>query len=172
LFGRDVIHGYRTVFPIPLGMAAAWNPELVELAAAIAASEASADGIKWTFAPMVDIARDPRWGRVAEGSGEDPFLASTMAAAAVRGYQGTDMSAPIKLCCAKHFVVWWCGRRSRLQVGVSSACSRYLLPSFRRVNAVSAPDGRMISMAFPFSAPAAAYRYLTLRVGLQRICCQ
>jgi beta-glucosidase len=105
LFGRDVIHGYRTVFPIPLGMAASWNPELVELAAAVAASEASAEGIKWTFAPMVDIARDSRWGRVAEGSGEDPYLASAMAAAAVRGYQGTDMSAPHKLvACAKHYV--------------------------------------------------------------------
>ena len=105
LFGRDVIHGYRTVFPIPLGQAASWNPELVEIAAAVAASEASADGIKWTFAPMVDIARDPRWGRVAEGYGEDPCLASSMSAAAVRGFQDPDVSAAHKIvACVKHFV--------------------------------------------------------------------
>ena len=105
LFGRDVIHGYRTVFPIPLGQAAAWHPELVENAAAVAASEATADGIKWTFAPMIDIARDPRWGRVAEGAGEDPFLGSAMAAAMVRGFQGPNFAAPDRLvACAKHFV--------------------------------------------------------------------
>jgi beta-glucosidase len=105
LFGRDVIHGYRTVFPIPLGQAASWNPEMVELASAVAAAEASADGIKWTFAPMLDIARDPRWGRVAEGYGEDPLLASMMASAAVKGFQGNDLSAAHKIvACAKHFV--------------------------------------------------------------------
>lgn len=105
IFGRDVIHGYRTVFPIPLGQAASWNPELVELASAVSAAEASADGIKWTFAPMLDIARDPRWGRVAEGFGEDPFLASTLASAAVKGFQGSDLSASHKIvACGKHFV--------------------------------------------------------------------
>jgi beta-glucosidase len=105
LFGRDVIHGYRTVFPIPLAQAAAWNPDLVMQAARVAAREATADGIKWTFAPMIDIARDPRWGRVAEGSGEDPWLGSQIATALVRGFQGDDFSAPDRLvACAKHFV--------------------------------------------------------------------
>src|SRR6266481_2860329 len=88
LFGLDVIHGFRTEFPIPLGLASTWDPALVEQAARVAASEASATGIRWTFSPMVDIARDARWGRVAEGAGEDPFLGSAMAAAYVRGYQG------------------------------------------------------------------------------------
>lgn len=104
LFGRDVVHGFRTVFPIPLAQAAAFNPELTGEAACVAAREASAAGIKWTFAPMVDIARDPRWGRVAEGYGEDPFLGAQMATAAVKGFQGEDMSAPDRLvACAKHF---------------------------------------------------------------------
>jgi len=105
LFGRDVIHGFRTVFPIPLAQAASWNPEMVEMAAAVAASEAAAHGIKWTFAPMLDIARDPRWGRVAEGFGEDPYLASALAQAAVRGFQGSDLKLSHKvIACAKHYV--------------------------------------------------------------------
>ncbi len=104
IFGRDVIHGFRTVFPIPLGQAATWNPQLVETAAAVSAREARSVGINWTFAPMVDIARDPRWGRIAESLGEDPFLASSLAAAMVRGYQGSDLSAPGRIAaCAKHF---------------------------------------------------------------------
>ena len=105
LFGRDVIHGYRTIFPIPLAQAASFNPELAEQAASVAALEASATGIKWTFAPMIDIARDARWGRIAEGAGEDPFLGSQMAAAVVKGFQGDDYSAPDKLvACAKHYI--------------------------------------------------------------------
>ena len=104
IFGRDVIHGFRTIFPIPLGQAASWNPELVEQAAAIAAREARSVGVHWTFAPMVDIARDPRWGRIAESLGEDPCLASTLSAAMVRGFQGNDLSAPDRVAaCAKHF---------------------------------------------------------------------
>ena len=104
IFGRDVIHGYRTIFPIPLGQAASWNPELVEQAAAIAAREARSVGVRWTFAPMVDIARDPRWGRIAESLGEDPCLASALSAAMVRGFQGNDLSAPDRIAaCAKHF---------------------------------------------------------------------
>src|SRR2546429_5395917 len=94
IFGHDVIHGYRTIFPIPLGEAASWDPEAVEAAARVAAREAAAAGVHWTFAPMVDVARDPRWGRIAEGSGEDPYLGSAMAAARVRGFQGTDPRAP------------------------------------------------------------------------------
>src|SRR3954453_14934818 len=87
IFGRDVIHGFRTIFPIPLGQAASWNPQLVEKVAAVAAREARSVGLHWTFAPMVDIARDPRWGRIAESLGEDPYLASQFSAAMVRGYQ-------------------------------------------------------------------------------------
>ncbi len=105
IFGRDVIHGCRTIFPIPLAQAAAFNLELANAAAAVAAKEASACGIKWTFAPMLDIARDPRWGRVAEGNGEDPYLGSQMAASLVGGFQGEDMAQPDKIvACAKHYV--------------------------------------------------------------------
>jgi len=105
LFGLDVIHGFKTEFPIPLGLASTWDPTIVEKASRIAAMEASADGIRWTFSPMVDIARDARWGRMAEGAGEDPFLGSAMAAAYVRGYQGTRLSEPDSIAaCAKHFV--------------------------------------------------------------------
>jgi len=104
IIGRDVIHGYRTVFPIPLGMAASWNPEIVEKAFRIAAIEASSHGIKWTFAPMLDITWDPRWGRIAEGCGEDPYLASTMATAMVRGAQGDSLIDPTSIAaCAKHY---------------------------------------------------------------------
>lgn len=104
LFGRDVIHGYKTIFPIPLGQAASWDPELVEQAARQAAREAAAEGIGWTFAPMIDIARDPRWGRVAEGLGEDPYLAGALAAAMVRGFQGDSLADAASLAaCAKHF---------------------------------------------------------------------
>jgi beta-glucosidase len=105
LFAFDVIHGYRTVFPVPLGLASSWDAAAAEKAASIAADESSAAGVRWTFSPMVDIARDPRWGRIVEGAGEDPFLGSTMAYAAVRGYQGRDYSAPDKIiACAKHWV--------------------------------------------------------------------
>jgi len=105
IIGRDVIHGYRTIFPIPLGMAASWNPEAIQQAFRISAIEASAHGIRWTFAPMIDISWDPRWGRIAEGCGEDPFLASTLAAAMVRGAQGDSLNDPTALAaCAKHYV--------------------------------------------------------------------
>jgi beta-glucosidase len=96
IFGLDVIHGYRTEFPIPLGLAATWNPELVQRAARVAAREASASGIRWMFSPMIDIARDARWGRMAEGSGEDPYLVSAMARAYVLGYQGERLSTPFE----------------------------------------------------------------------------
>ena len=105
LFGLDVIHGFKTEFPIPLGLASTWDPSLVEKAAHVAAMEAAADGIRWTFHPMVDIARDARWGRMAEGAGEDPFLGSAMAAAYVHGYQGSRLDAPDTMAaCAKHYV--------------------------------------------------------------------
>jgi beta-glucosidase len=104
LFGRDVIHGYRTIFPIPLGQAASWDLDLIEQAARTAAREAAAEGIKWTFAPMVDIARDPRWGRIAESPGEDPYLAGAVGAAMVRGFQGSSLdNASSVAACVKHY---------------------------------------------------------------------
>jgi beta-glucosidase len=114
LFGFDVIHGFRTIFPVPLAMASSWDPALVEQAQAIAASEARAVGIHWTFAPMIDIARDPRWGRIVEGAGEDPFLGSRMAAAHVRGFQGQDPSSlGHVLACMKHFAGYGAGSGGR-----------------------------------------------------------
>ena len=105
IVGRDVIHGFRTIFPIPLGLAATFDPELVEQGARVAAVEATASGVRWTFSPMLDIARDPRWGRVAEGSGEDPYLDTQMGVAMVRGYQGDDLAdASSMAACIKHFV--------------------------------------------------------------------
>jgi beta-glucosidase len=105
LFAFDVIHGYRTVFPVPLGIASSWDPAAAERSASIAAAESAASGVRWTFAPMVDIARDPRWGRIVEGAGEDPYLGAAMAQANVRGFQGRDYSAPDKVvACAKHWV--------------------------------------------------------------------
>ena len=105
IFGHDVIHGFRTAFPIPLAQACAWEPALFEQTQAIAAREAAAAGIAWTFAPMVDLARDPRWGRIAEGFGEDPFLGALDAAASVRGFQGTNVAGPDRIvACLKHFV--------------------------------------------------------------------
>ncbi len=107
IFGLDVIHGYKTIFPVPLGEASSWDPAAVQNDASISASEATADGIKWTFNPMVDIARDPRWGRVVEGSGEDPYLGSAMAAAKVHGYQGSSFAAPDKMAATvKHFAAY------------------------------------------------------------------
>ncbi len=107
LFGMDVIHGYETTFPIPLGLSCSWDMKLIERSAQIAAQEASADGINWTFSPMVDISRDPRWGRVSEGSGEDPFLGSQIAKAMVNGYQQNDLSKNNTiLSCVKHFALY------------------------------------------------------------------
>ena len=105
IFGLDVIHGYRTTFPVPLALSATWDANLVERVSRIAAEEATSNGIRWTFSPMVDIARDPRWGRIVEGAGEDPYLGSIMARAYVRGYQGTSLNDPRSLAaCAKHYV--------------------------------------------------------------------
>jgi len=105
LYGLDVIHGYRTEFPVPLGLASSWDLTLIENAAHLAAQEASASGVRWTFSPMVDIARDPRWGRMIEGAGEDPFLGSQIARAYVRGYQGKSLNAPDSIAaCVKHYV--------------------------------------------------------------------
>lgn len=107
LFGLDVIHGHKTVFPIPLGLSCTWDMALIEKSARIAATEASADGVNWVFSPMVDIARDPRWGRIAEGAGEDPYLGSLIAQAMVKGYQGNDLSKhDTVMACVKHFALY------------------------------------------------------------------
>src|SRR5271163_2867901 len=103
IFGFDVIHGYRTVFPVPLAMASSWDPSVEEQAQHLAAEDARAAGIQWTFAPMVDIARDARWGRIVEGAGEDPYLGSAMARAQVRGFQGTKLGPNSVMVCVKHF---------------------------------------------------------------------
>lgn len=114
LFGMDVIHGYETVFPIPLGMAATWDMAAIEQSARIAAIEASADGINWTFSPMVDISRDARWGRFSEGSGEDPFLGGAIAKAMVKGYQGDDLTLNNTImACVKHFALYGAGEAGR-----------------------------------------------------------
>ncbi|MGZ8921505.1 MAG: glycoside hydrolase family 3 N-terminal domain-containing protein, partial [Limisphaerales bacterium] len=114
IFGFDVIHGYRTIFPVPLGEASSWDPATVERASSVAAAETRASGVHWTFAPMVDIARDARWGRIVEGSGEDPYLGSAMARARVRGFQGNDYSAPDKVvACAKHWVAYGAAEAGR-----------------------------------------------------------
>lgn len=135
LIGHDVIHGYRTIFPIPLGIAASWDPGAAEQAARVSAREARAAGIHWTFAPMVDIARDPRWGRIAEGSGEDPVLAGALAAAWVRGFQGSDPSAgDAVLACAKHFAGYGAamGGRDYAETDIPERTLREIyLPPFR-----------------------------------------
>ncbi|MGJ3234018.1 beta-glucosidase BglX [Marivirga sp.] len=114
IIAKDVIHGYRTTFPIPIGLSASWDLELIEKSARIAAEEASADGIAWTFSPMTDISRDPRWGRVSEGSGEDPYLGGKIAEAMVKGYQGDDLSAEnTLLACVKHFALYGASEAGR-----------------------------------------------------------
>ena len=107
LFGYDVIHGYRTLFPVPIATASSFDLKLIEKIERVAAKEATAAGVKWTFAPMVDVTRDPRWGRMVEGAGEDPYLGSVIAAARVRGFQGQDLADPESLiACAKHFAAY------------------------------------------------------------------
>ena len=114
IFGLDVIHGYRTIFPVPLALSATWDANLVERASRIAAQEATSAGIRWTFSPMVDIARDPRWGRIVEGAGEDPYLGSIMARAYVRGYQGETLGSPQSMAaCAKHYVAYGAAEAGR-----------------------------------------------------------
>jgi len=114
MFGLDVIHGHKTVFPIPLGLSCSWDTTLIEKSARIAAVEASADGIDWAYSPMVDIARDPRWGRIAEGAGEDPYLGSLVARAMVKGYQGKDMTKnDAVMACVKHFALYGAAEAGR-----------------------------------------------------------
>ena len=163
LFGLDVIHGYRTVFPIPLAEASTWNPSLIEQEAHAAASEASAAGIHWTFAPMVDIARDPRWGRIAEGAGEDPCLGSAMSAARVRGFQGNDVREQGRLlACAKHFAAYGAAEAGRdyNTVDVSERTLREIyLPPFKA--AVDAGAWTLMSAFDDIGGiPSSAHRWL------------
>jgi len=163
LFADDVIHGFRTIFPVPLAEASSWDPAAVERSAHIAAVEATAHGVQWTYAPMVDIARDPRWGRVVEGSGEDPYLGSIMAAARVRGFQGSDLSADSTLLAtAKHFAAYGAAEGGR-DYNTAEVSDRTLhetyLPPFR-----SAVDAGVQSVMTAFNeiagVPMHANRHL------------
>jgi beta-glucosidase len=163
LLGFDVIHGYRTTFPIPLAEAATWDPAAAESTAHVAAREASAAGVNWTFAPMVDIARDPRWGRIAEGAGEDPFLGAAFAAARVRGFQGSDVKAhDAVIATAKHFAAYGGaeGGREYNTVDVSDRTLREIyLPPFRA--AVDAGVGSIMSSFNEIAGvPSTANRWL------------
>ena len=116
IFGYDVIHGHRTIFPIPLGQAASWDTAAIEKSERIAATEATAEGINWVYAPMVDIARDPRWGRVMEGAGEDTWLGCQIAKARVRGFQGNNLASPnTAMACVKHFAAYGAPQAGRGQ---------------------------------------------------------
>ncbi|MFB0551515.1 MAG: glycoside hydrolase family 3 protein, partial [Nitrososphaeria archaeon] len=163
IFGLDVIHGYSTIFPIPVGLASSWDPDVVRRAASVAAMEASSEGIHWTFAPMVDIARDPRWGRVAEGAGEDPCLGSAMARAAVEGFQGNNLADPNTIvACPKHYVAYGGaeGGRDYNTVDISERVLREVyLPPFK----AAVIDGRAGTVMSAFNdlngVPASANRY-------------
>lgn len=151
VFGQDVIHGFRTEFPVPLGLASTWDPDLVQRAARVAAREASASGIRWVFSPMVDIARDARWGRMVEGSGEDPYLGAVMARAYVLGYQGERLDAPDSVAaCVKHFVGYGAaeGGRDYNSTEISEHTLReFYLPPFR-----AAVDAGVVSVMSAFNS--------------------
>jgi beta-glucosidase len=147
IFGLDVIHGHRTIFPIPLGLSCSWDTILIEKSARIAAREASADGLAWAFSPMVDIARDPRWGRVSEGSGEDPTLGSAIAAAMVKGYQGKDLrNSETVMACVKHFALYGGAEAGREYNTVDMSrikMYQYYLPPYKA--AIDAGAGSIMS---------------------------
>jgi beta-glucosidase len=163
LFGYDVIHGHKTIFPIPLGLSCTWNLDLIQRSARIAATEASADGVNWTFSPMVDIARDPRWGRIAEGAGEDPYLGAQIARAMVRGYQEGDFSRSNALmACVKHFALYGAAEAGRDYNTVDMSRPQmyeYYLPPYRA--AVEAGVGSVMSSFNEVDAvPASGNRWL------------
>jgi beta-glucosidase len=167
IFGNDVIHGCRTIFPIPLAEAATWNPDLVRRCARIAAREAASLGTHWTFAPMVDIARDPRWGRIAEGAGEDPFLGAAMARAKVEGFQGDDLADPETIAaCPKHYVAYGAalGGRDYNTVDISEwELRETYLPPFRA--AVEAGAATIMSAFNDLNGvPASANRFTLTRI--------
>ena len=163
LFGYDVIHGHKTIFPIPLGLSCTWNLESIERSARIAATETSADGVNWTFSPMVDIARDPRWGRIAEGAGEDPYLGALVARAMVRGYQGDDLSrSNAVMACVKHFALYGAAEAGRDYNTVDMSrikMYQYYLPPYRA--AVEAGAGSVMSSFNEIDGvPASGNRWL------------
>jgi beta-glucosidase len=163
IFGLDVIHGHRTIFPIPLGLSCSWDTVMIRKSAMIAASEATADGLNWVYSPMVDIARDPRWGRIAEGSGEDPFLGSQIAKAMVQGYQGNDLSAKnTVMACVKHYALYGAaeGGKDYNTTDMSRiAMHEYFLPPYKA--AVDAGVGSVMSSFNEVDGvPATANKYL------------
>src|SRR6266496_1800882 len=164
ILGYDVIHGYRTIFPVPLASAGSFDPELVEQAERVAAKESTASGVKWVFAPMVDVARDPRWGRIVEGAGEDPYLGSMIAAAKVRGFQGRDISDPQSVvACAKHYVAYGAveGGRDYGTVDISEQLLREVyLPPFHA--AVEAGTGTLMSAFQDLNGVPASANHHTL----------
>ncbi len=167
LVGRDVVHGFKTVFPIPLGQAATWNPSLVTKAARVAALEAAATGVNWTFAPMIDIGRDPRWGRVAEGFGEDPYLTGVLGAAMVRGFQGDDLAAEGHIAaCAKHFAGYGASESGRdyntTNIPENELRNVHLVPFKAAVDAGVATI--MTSFSEIDGVPASASEFLLKRV--------
>lgn len=170
LFGLDVIHGFKTEFPIPLGLASTWDPSIVEKASRVAAREAAADGIRWTFSPMVDIARDARWGRMAEGAGEDPFLGSAMAAAYVRGYQGSRLDAPDSIAaCVKHYVGYGAAEAGRdyNSTEISEHTLRqFYMPPFRA--AVDAGSASLMSAFNSLNGMPSSANSFTLKQVLRR----
>jgi beta-glucosidase len=163
IFGLDVIHGHRTIFPIPLGLSCSWDMDMIENSAHIAATEAAADGLNWVYSPMVDIARDPRWGRIAEGSGEDPYLGSQIAAAMVRGYQGHDVKAnDAVMACVKHYALYGAAEAGRDYNTVDMSRIRmyqYYLPPYKA--AVDAGVGSVMSSFNEVDGiPATANKFL------------
>jgi len=171
LFGYDVIHGHKTIFPIPLALSSTWNMDLIEQSARIAAEEASADGLNWVFSPMVDVSRDPRWGRVAEGAGEDPFLGAQVARAMVRGYQGDELRrSNAVLACVKHFALYGAAEAGRDYNPADMSRGRmfeYYLPPYRA--AVDADVGSvMTSFNEVDGLPATGNRWLLTDVLRQQ----
>ncbi len=171
LIGVDVIHGFKTIFPIPLGLSCSWDTTLIEQSARIAATEASASGICWTYSPMVDIARDPRWGRVAEGSGEDPWWGSQVARAMVRGYQGSGLSAPNTImACVKHFALYGAAEAGRDYNTVDMsrpAMFNYFLPPYKAAFDEGAGSG-MSSFNVIDGVPATGNRWLMTELLRER----
>ena len=163
IFGQDVIHGYKTTFPIPLALAASWDMQMIEKTARVAATEASADGLNWTFSPMVDLTRDPRWGRVAEGNGEDPFLGSAIAKAMVKGYQGNDLKAINTLmACVKHLALYGAAEGGRdyntTDMSYHRMYNNYLPPYKAAIDAGA--GSVMVSFNDINGVPATANRWL------------
>ena len=168
LIGSDVIHGYKTTFPIPLGLSSSWDMDLIKETAQIAAKEATADGINWNFSPMVDIARDPRWGRIAEGAGEDPYLGSQVAKAMVEGYQGDDFTAPnTMIATVKHLALYGASEAGRdynsVDMSKIKMFNEYLPPYKAAVDAGVA--SAMTSFNDIHGVPASGNKWLITDLG-------